>query len=55
MGVQCCGEERRISSSEKKRLLDGKDPQNSFRFNMNEEETKKKGGRVTFADPPDDS
>ena len=33
--VQCCGEDRKIATMEKRRMLEGKDPNDSsFKFNM---------------------
>ena len=58
--THCCGDERHMTKVEKRRLLNG-DDEGKFSFDMetpNGEEKKyasKKGSRVTFADPPDDS
>ena len=50
-------DERRITRNEKNRLLAIKDP-GSFTFDLDdddEEHKQRKGSRVTFADPMDDS
>ena len=56
--VQCCGEDRKIATMEKRRMLEGKDPNDSsFKFNMEDTQDgkKQKSKGVRFADPMDDS